>query len=75
MEELLQIIRTQVGADLSEIRVFDVFEDEKLGDKRSVALGGVMQNAERTLEESDVEAYAQKIVEAASVELGATLRS
>ncbi len=75
VEELLQIIRTQVGADLSEIRVFDVFEDEKLGDKRSVALGVVMQNAERTLEESDVEAYAQKIVEAASVELGATLRS
>lgn len=75
VEDLLKLIRAEVGADLSEIRVFDVFEDEKLGDKRSVALGVVMQNADRTLEDADVEAYAQKIIEAASSKLSAQLRS
>ncbi len=75
VDSLLSLIRAEVGADLSEIRVFDVFEDEKLGDKRSIALGVIVQNAERTLEDADIDAMAQKIVAAAAEKFGAELRS
>lgn len=75
IEDVLTEIRKAAGELLSEIRVFDVFEDEKLGDKRSIALGVVLQNAARTLEDKEVDAVASAIVAAASEKFGAELRS
>ncbi|MDY6322231.1 MAG: phenylalanine--tRNA ligase subunit beta [Succinivibrio sp.] len=72
---LTALIRKSAGKLLQDAVIFDVFEDEKLGDRRSVALGVIFQDPERTLEDAEVDALASKIVDAAHSELGAQLRS
>ena len=60
---------------LSEITTFDVYQGEKVEKgKKSIALGLIMQEFSRTLEESEVEQAVAKIVEATTSELGAVLR-
>ncbi|MDD7022294.1 MAG: phenylalanine--tRNA ligase subunit beta [Aeromonadales bacterium] len=72
---LLDVVRGKAGALLEDMLVFDVFEDEKLGGARSVALGVVLRDPARTLEDAQVDAIAKSIVEEASGKLGAQLRS
>ena len=72
---LLDVVRGKAGALLEDMLVFDVFEDEKLGAARSVALGVVLRDPARTLEDAQVDAIAKSIVEEASGKLGAQLRS
>lgn len=72
---LTDLIREIGGKIVQDVKIFDVFEDESLGDKRSVALAVVAQDVEKTLEEAEVEALASKIVETVSEKLGASLRS
>lgn len=75
VSDLLSLIRKSCGKLLENVLVFDVFEDEKLGDSRSVALGVVLRDPERTLEDAQVDAIAGSIVKEASEKLGASLRS
>jgi phenylalanyl-tRNA synthetase beta chain len=73
--DLVALIREVGGKVVTDVKIFDVFEDESLGDKRSVAVGVIAQDVEHTLEESEVEALAKAVVDAASAKLGAVLRS
>ena len=75
VSSLSELIARAGGEMVKDIRIFDVFEDESLGDCRSVALGVILQNSERTLEDKEVDAIAETIIEKAKAELGATLRA
>ncbi len=60
---------------LIEITTFDVYQGEKVEKgKKSIALGLILQDFSRTLEESEVEQAVARIVEATTSELGAVLR-
>ncbi len=60
---------------LTSIKTFDVYQGEKVEKgKKSIALGLIMQDFSRTLEESEVEQAVAGIMEAATSELGAVLR-
>ncbi len=60
---------------LTDISTFDVYRGEKVEKgKKSIALGLIMQDFSRTLEESEVEKAVAAIVDAATDELGAELR-
>ncbi|MCR5536280.1 MAG: phenylalanine--tRNA ligase subunit beta [Succinivibrio sp.] len=74
VEALCRLICKQAGDALSEVRIFDVFEDASLGEFRSVAVGVTFQNLERTLEDAEIEELSAKLVAAAEAELGAKLR-
>lgn len=73
--DLIALIREVGGRIVTDVKIFDVFEDESLGDKRSVAVGVIAQDVEHTLEESEVEALAKSVVDAANAKFGAVLRS
>lgn len=75
VNKLLDLVRTECGPLVQELRIFDVFEDESLGDNRSIALGVILQDPGRTLEIAEVDALAEKIIKSAAEKLGATLRS
>ena len=60
---------------IKEVRVFDVFEDASLGDKRSLALGVIFQDSDRTLEDSVVEDLANKIVAGVKNDFDGDLRA
>jgi len=67
---------SQHGPDwLTSIGTFDVYRGEKVEKgKKSIALGLIMQDFSRTLEESEVEQAVARIVEATNSEFGAILR-
>ncbi len=60
---------------LRDVVTFDVYQGEKVEKgKKSIALGLIMQEFSRTLEEAEVEEAVAKIVDATTKELGAVLR-
>lgn len=73
--DLVQEIKEQGGKLVTSVVVFDVFTSADLGDKRSLALGLTLHDIERTLEDAEVDALMEKIVEAVKTKFGATLRA
>ena len=67
IEDISKLIR--------DVRIFDVFEGEALGDKRSIALGVIFQDPERTLEDAVIEDLASKIVSAVAAKFNGQLRA
>jgi phenylalanyl-tRNA synthetase beta chain len=60
---------------LLDMTTFDVYQGEKVEKgKKSIALGLIMQDFSRTLEESEIEQSVATIVQATTKELGAVLR-
>jgi phenylalanyl-tRNA synthetase beta chain len=60
---------------LTAVRLFDVFESEKLGqDKKSVAVNFVFQDKEKTLTDQEVEAMMAKLMKVFEKELEAEIR-
>jgi phenylalanyl-tRNA synthetase beta chain len=73
--ELVDVARDAAGAELREIRVFDVYRGEQVGKgRKSVAFSVVYQSAERTLTEEDAGRLRDAIVAALAEEFGAELR-
>ena len=52
----------------------DIYEDEKLGDKKSLTIRFFIQSMEKTLEESDIEAVMSQIMATLETECNAQLR-
>jgi phenylalanyl-tRNA synthetase beta chain len=52
----------------------DIYEDEALGDKKSLTMRFFIQSMEKTLEESDIESVMGEIMEALQTECDAQLR-
>jgi phenylalanyl-tRNA synthetase beta chain len=60
---------------LTNIRLFDVFESDKLGnDKKALALNLIFSDQEKTLTDKDVESMMNKIIAAFETDLGAEIR-
>jgi phenylalanyl-tRNA synthetase beta chain len=59
---------------LKDIYPVDIYEDEKLGDKKSLTVRFFIQSMEKTLEDSDIEAVMSKIMAALEKECNAELR-
>jgi phenylalanyl-tRNA synthetase beta chain len=60
---------------LTNIRLFDVFESEKLGnDKKAFALNLIFSDQEKTLTDKDIESMMNKIISAFETDLGAEIR-
>jgi len=73
-----KVVQAARGAEktlIENIRVFDVFEGPSLGEgKKSLAITAVLQPAEKTLTDEDIESVSQKIVAAVEKATGGVLR-
>ena len=76
--EAEQMIRAARGADkklISNVSVFDVFEDSSLGkDKKSIALEITLQPREKSLTDAEIETVSSKVIEKVTKATGAILR-
>ena len=73
--ELLTAIRSEVGATLAELRVFDVYTGEKVETgSKSVALGLILQDTSRTLTDADIEGIMNGVVGCLAREFNAAIR-
>ena len=75
--ELVAAAREAAGADLREMRVFDLYPGELLGQpgKKSLAFRVAFQSSERTLSDEDAAAVRERIVQALAGRFGAELRA
>ena len=74
--DLVDAAREAAGPDLKQIRVFDVYRGEQVGEgKKSIAFSVAFQSAERTLSDEDAAGLRGKIAKALSERFGAVLRS
>lgn len=60
---------------ITDVSVFDLYEGEALGDKKSVAIQLTIQPVEKTMTDEEIESVCRRVVGAVSVATGATLRS
>ena len=74
--DLVDAAREAAGPDLKQIRVFDVYRGEQVGEgKKSIAFSVAFQSAERTLSDEDAASLREKISDALAERFGAVLRS
>lgn len=73
--ELTAVISAACPDLIADIKIFDVFESESLGDDRSVALGVTFQDTHRTLDDAETDGAAAAIVQAVADKLGGHLRA
>jgi phenylalanyl-tRNA synthetase beta chain len=73
---LVAAAREAGGAELREVRVFDVYRGEQIGEgRKSVALRLVFQSRERTLSDEDAAELRERVVTALRDRFGAELRA
>jgi phenylalanyl-tRNA synthetase beta chain len=74
--EVERLVRQTGGKILREVRLFDVYRGEQLGEgKKSLAYSLVYQHPDKTLTDKEVLAIRNKIVKRLEGEVGAQLRS
>ena len=62
-------------AKLQEVKLFDIFESEKLGaDKKSIAVSFTFLDEEKTLTDKEIEGWMEKIMNALKNDLNAEIR-
>lgn len=59
---------------LREVNLFDIYESEKLGNKKSYAVSFTLQNNDATLTDKQIESVMEKLVKSYKEKLGAELR-
>ena len=73
---LVSAVREAGGPELREVRVFDVYRGEQVGEgRKSVALRLAFQSPERTLSDADAAKLRERIVAALAERFGAELRA
>lgn len=60
---------------ITDVSVFDLYEGEALGDKKSVAIQLTIQPVKKTMTDEEIESVCRRVVGAVGVATGATLRS
>jgi phenylalanyl-tRNA synthetase beta chain len=61
--------------NLRQIDLFDVYEGEKIGnDKKSYAVSFIFRDDEKTLQDNEVDAIMQKLIQQFGQQLNATIR-
>jgi phenylalanyl-tRNA synthetase beta chain len=74
-ETLRNGIRKLRLGQLQDVRLFDVFESEKLGvGKKSMAVNFLFLDAEKTLTDKEIDGWMQKIMATLETDLGAEIR-
>lgn len=74
-QAIVDVIREQAPSTLQDVRLFDVYQGEKVAEgKKSMALGLILQEFSRTLEDKEVEQVVARIVAALEAAHGAILR-
>jgi phenylalanyl-tRNA synthetase beta chain len=74
--ELAAAAREAAGPELREMRPFDVYRGEQVGDgRKSIAFAVSFQSPERTLTDEDAAGLREKIVVALRERFGAELRA
>ena len=74
--ELVAAAREAAGPELRELRPFDVYRGEAIGEgRKSIAFHAVFQSPERTLSDEDARELRQRIVAALGERFGAELRA
>jgi phenylalanyl-tRNA synthetase beta chain len=73
--DLVAAAREAAGPELREVRVFDVYRGEQVGEgRKSVAFSVAYQSDERTLSDEDAARLRDAIVRALAERFGAELR-
>ena len=73
--DLIDAAREAAGPELQEIRVFDVYRGDQVGEgKKSIAFNVAFQSSERTLSDEDAAQLRRRIVEALRERFSAELR-
>lgn len=73
--DLLANVREVAGPELRDCRLFDVYEGQGVADgQRSLAIGMVWQHPERTLQEDEVQARVDAVVDRLKTRFGVSLR-
>ena len=74
--DLITAARTAAGDELREMRPFDVYRGEQVGEgRKSIAFAVSFQSPERTLTDEDAAALRDRIVAALAERFGAELRA
>ena len=74
--ELVDVAREAAGPELRDMRVFDLYRGEQIGEgKKSIAFSVAFQSPERTLADEDAARLRERIVEALASRFGAELRA
>ena len=69
-----QVCKTQISK-LKQVRLFDVFESDKLGtEKKSMAMSFTFEDDQKTLTDKEVDAMVGKLIHQFEKELGAEIR-
>lgn len=73
--DLLASVREVAGPELRDCRLFDVYEGQGVAEgQRSLAIGMIWQHPERTLQEDEIQACVDAIVDRLATRFGASLR-
>ena len=74
-ENVLQVVQKITLNNLEEIKLFDIFESEKLGkDKKSMAVNFTFLDEEKTLTDKEVDGWMNKIMSTLEKEVKAEIR-
>lgn len=73
-EQLKELALTTEKKLLTDVNIFDIYEGDKLGDKKSYALSYLLQNKEATLTDKQIDAVMEKILNVYKEKVGAELR-
>lgn len=75
-KEIEKVIRKQLKNYLTDITVFDIYEDDKIfgQDKHSLAVRMELEDAERTMNDKQIEALMNKVMKQLKTKLGIELR-
>lgn len=75
-EELIKVLNNKTAENLTTVKLFDIYEDEKLGkDKKSLAFSLEFLSKDKTLSDDEVNAQIKKLVKKLESETGAILRN
>ncbi len=74
-QDLVELAFSTERKLLKDVNLFDVYEGDKLGNKKSYALSFTLLNEEATLTDKQIDGVMQKLIETYKQKLGAELRA
>ena len=73
-EKIVSAAKNTDKALIADVSVFDLYEGENLGDKKSIAIQLTIQPVEKTMTDEEIESVCRRVVGAVAAATGATLR-
>ena len=73
-DKIVSAAKNTDKALITDVSVFDLYEGEALGDKKSIAIQLTIQPVEKTMTDEEIESVCRRVVGAVGVATGATLR-